>query len=129
MAIAPFNLKAQIVGGRELYECLKQTPITIDFCRKRHGPDDLPNKSWSGSSTSRGTVLVQVARTGRICIRISPEGGAFRSSSSSSVLGIVILGLDPRIVRSQAYHIREVKVPFRDPCFRPVADRNCFIVR
>jgi hypothetical protein len=32
-------------------------------------------------------------------------------------------------VRSQAYHIREVKVPFRDPCFRPVADRNCVIAR
>jgi hypothetical protein len=32
---------------------------------------------------------------------------------------------DPAIVRSRAYHIREVKVPFRDPGFRPVADRNC----
>jgi hypothetical protein len=32
-------------------------------------------------------------------------------------------------VRPRAYHIREVKVPFRETCFRPVADRNCFIVR
>jgi len=32
-------------------------------------------------------------------------------------------------VRSQAYHIREMKVPFRDPCFRPVADRNRVTVR
>jgi hypothetical protein len=33
------------------------------------------------------------------------------------------------IVRSQAYHIREVKVPFRDSCFHPVADRNCVTAR
>lgn len=38
-------------------------------------------------------------------------------------------GPSPAMVRSQAYHIREVKVPFRDPCFRPVADRNCVIAR
>jgi hypothetical protein len=38
-------------------------------------------------------------------------------------------GLDPAIVRLQACHIREVQVPFRDTCFRSVADRNCVIVR
>jgi len=41
----------------------------------------------------------------------------------------VMARLDRAIVRPQAYHIREVKVPFRDPCFRPVADRNCVIAR
>ena len=41
----------------------------------------------------------------------------------------VMARLDRATVRSQAYHIREVKVPFRDPCFRPVADRNRVIVR
>jgi|SRR5277367_3171840 len=38
-------------------------------------------------------------------------------------------GRVPAIVRPQACHIREVKVPFRDTCFRSVADRNCVIVR
>src|SRR5450432_3598917 len=42
---------------------------------------------------------------------------------------IVIARLDRAIVRPRAYHIREVKVPFRDTCFRPVADRNRVIVR
>ena|SRR5665213_3099187 len=38
-------------------------------------------------------------------------------------------GLDPAIVRPQACFIREVQVPFRNTCFRPVADRNCVAAR
>ena len=39
------------------------------------------------------------------------------------------LNPDPAIVRPQACHIGEVQVPFRNTCFRPVADRNCVIAR
>ena len=41
----------------------------------------------------------------------------------------VMAALVPAIVRPQAYHIREVKVPFRNTCFRPVADRDRVTVR
>ena len=42
---------------------------------------------------------------------------------------ITMARLDRAIVRPRAYHIREVKVPFRETCFRPVADRNCVTAR
>ena len=42
---------------------------------------------------------------------------------------IVMAGPVPAIVRPQACNIREVQVPFRNTCFRPVADRNCVIAR
>ena len=44
-------------------------------------------------------------------------------------LKVVMARLDRATVRPRAYHIREVTVPFRETCFRPVADRNRVIVR
>ena len=41
----------------------------------------------------------------------------------------LLAGPVPAIVRPQACNIREVQVPFRNTCFRPVADRNCVIAR